>query len=277
MNIFELNEKERIKKQVASIESIVEMRKILNDLYDFLNSYSYHQFDKDYTLHINEDKTFSFSVNFILSSAVKTLLSIDAVLEYANISDAYILARRYREDLFYYLLLQARTSEDIFEASKKNATNKIIDQWVYNKQKDISFNKDVLKTLSLNKQIANFITKYNMKDKMDKINKKLNDFVHWNGVDFYNRYHTHNLQEHLNDLHEILIYLTTSFVYLNAILKPVSIMSSDYIDYLEYYGKTIEELKYEVAPYIHDFLITNESYLGRNVFKDLRQISPMNL
>lgn len=109
--------------------------------------------------------------------------------------------------------------------------------------------------------------------------KRLNNFVHGNGVEFYNRninaYKAHELQDYLKILANDMKYITVTFLFLLILCSPLSVMSTDYIDYLDCGYTPPEDSQYWVAPFVEHFISNNINLIDENCYKYLEENTSM--
>ena len=304
-------------------ENCVKLISGIKSTRNFFEHYSFLQFGRDSLISISPLGAV-FSINGVLMSAERTLESIEICCTLGNFSDANILLRRYRDDLFFYLyiiIVSQKTKlgddendenminwlnnnlenvtdisqisdvqlEEFFrcfnaninetEQNEKNDNHvKNINRWLSNELKNLS---GILKYIAEFSELSDAVKKYNLKTTFDSIGKKLNDFVHANGISYYNKPYNHygegELKKVCDDLQEALDYVTVTFLFLSALCNPLSIMSSDYIDYLDSGELPPEGSQYWVAPFVIDHFQNNKKYLDSNCMEYIQEKTGMQL
>ena len=97
INEFELN-----RNGVSSNQDFISLIDLLSQIRDFLSELGYLAFGRDMSVF---RQTGAVNGNIILDSATRTMESIRFCCINANFADAYSLLRKYRDDLFYYVLM----------------------------------------------------------------------------------------------------------------------------------------------------------------------------
>lgn len=103
---------------------------------------------------------------------------------------------------------------------------------------------------------------------MKEIRDRLNNYVHSNGIAYYNRmvnsYKGHTLEQHFSHLLLDIRFVTVTFLFLLTMFNPVFIMSTDYIDYWDCSIMSREDSQYWVAPFIAEFFRKNLDLIDKN-------------
>lgn len=277
--------------QSACQTLIQEMRKTE----DFLNDFGYLSFGRDFTMcgkHV-------FSLQRVITSVELTAGNVIACCESACIADANSLLRKYRDDLFFYLYVSVYNSNYRFEEeqaeSQKNNTNNSknkskdkndiptqmrmnIENWIKNSLSELHIG-DVLRAIGTAPNTCYAVKKYGLKKYFDSLGERLNDYVHSNGIAFYNlninAYSGNELFEQLERILQDLRFITVSFLFLLTLCSPFSIMSTDYIGCLEC-GLTPEEgSQYWVAPFIERYFNENIDLIDESCLKYLKENTSM--
>ncbi len=258
------------------VVTIAEMR-------DFINDLSSLAFGRDIAFIAMQQFV---NANLILDSAMRTLESIRYCCLNSNFADAYTLLRKYRDDLFYYLYLLA-VSESRFSNNLENLNHEItinekyILEWIDNKQKDLHITV-VLKYLASMPILKNAILKFELQKSFDKLSKNLNNYVHSNGLIFYNKSckrikFFYNLDEECKNFSDALIFISITFLFLLALMRPISIMSKDYSDCLECNVVPPKDSQYWVAPFISEFFNKYSFALDSECINYLRKETGMQI
>ena len=270
---------EKIKDKASEEAFIVLMITEIKYVQDFIDDLGGLSFGRD-TIFIIK-KGIRVSPTKIYNSVVKTLQSIIGCCEYVNIADAYTLLRKYRDDLFFYLyLIVVSDNSDLYNEEKANKHESYVEKWLKNELSNLEI-KEVLKYISLSSKAKEGIIKYNLKNSFNKIGKNLNNFVHSNGVDYYNKNYYLYPKDELKSLTERFItdlnYITMSFLFILSIIKNICIMSTDYIDALDFGEEPEEGSQYWVAPFVSDFINKNGKLLDEECIEYLREITGMEI
>lgn len=273
------NSFKEIKYKCSKEPPITSMIKEIRYLQDFIDNLGVLTFGRDIIFIIKHKIT--ILPTKIYNSVVKTLQSIIGCCEHGNIADAYTLLRKYRDDLFFYLYLIVISENSDFYIDKKTNTQEIyVEKWLKNELSNLKIT-EILKYVSYSSKAKEGIIKYNLKDSFDKIGKNLNNFVHSNGVDYYNQNYYLYPEGELKSLTERFVndlkYITMSFLFILSIIKNICIMSTDYIDALDFGDKPVKGSQYWVATFVSDFINKNGKLLDDNCKEYLREITGMEI
>ena len=243
----------------------------------FLSDFGSLSFGRDIILCNNH----SISLQLVISSCELTMGSIISCCEFGCMADAFSLLRKYRDDLLFYLYIVVydvhAKNNNQSEKTKKIKDN--IERWFNNNLYDLHIT-DVMQSIAGLPQVKDAIIKYNLQSYFDEIGKQLNNYVHSNGISFYNQniaYQKDNLQTQLSELLTITRYVTITFFFLLTLCSPLSIMSTDYIDYLECGMTPPNDSQYWVAPFVIEFFKNNLDLIDKSCINYLRSITSMEL
>ena len=243
---------------------------------EFLDDFGYLSFDRNYVLC----QKYTFSLQILITSLELTIGSIVECCSTGCLTDANTLLRKYRDDIFFYLYVYVYDSNKKLGLSLKEneKAEKNIIKWLQNDLSDLNIGA-VLKTIAMSPNINEAIQKYNLHQYFDQLNKRLNNYVHGNGTKYYNKfimnYKINEFQERLCSLVEDIRFITVTFLFLLTLCSPISIMSTDYIDYLENNATPPEGSQYWVAPFIVDFFKENKHLINDECLDYLRDNTPM--
>lgn len=248
-------------------KTIAEMRAVEK----FLSDFGFLSFGRDFVFC----SKYTFSLQMISNGFELTAGSIISCCESGCMADAYSLLRKYRDDLFFYLYIVVYDScnklDNKSPAVAKMETN--IERWIKDDLDDLHIGT-VLQAIAQSSQARSAVQKYKLKPYFDTLNKKLNDYVHSNGVSFYNQnvnaYRGKALQSQLEALLEDMRFITITFLFLLALCSPLSIMSTDYMDYLDCNMTPPEDSQYWVAPFICEFFERNLDLIDNNCLQYLQ-------
>ena len=226
-------------------------------------------------------KNYTFSLQKILISSQATLGNIIGCCKCFCLADAYTLLRKYRDDLFFCLYLvtyDANAKLDESKHTKKMETN--IEQWCKDNLGDLNIN-EVLATIGASKWLQEAVRKYDLQKSFSRIGRQLNNYVHGNGFSFYNTnacfFNEKNIEEQLNAIVSMARYITTTFLFLLSLCSPHYIMSTDYIDHLEFGQTPPDGSQYWVAPFVAKYLKTNIEMIDKNGYEYLKENTYMAL
>ena len=257
-----------------TIEQDVECQKVISEMRiveRFLSNFGFLSFGRDYYFcgeHI-------FSLQMVSTACELTVGSIISCCESCCISDAYSLLRKYRDDCFFYLYIVVYDACNR-SGSKSPAILKMednIERWINNDLGDLHIGT-VLQAIGQSSQVKDAVQKYSLKSYFDALGDRLNNYVHSNGVAFYNRnvntYQGKTLQKQLETLLKDMRSITITFLFLLALCSPLSIMSTDYVDSLDCNTTPPEGSQYWVAPFITSFFQNNLELLDESCLKYLQ-------
>lgn len=266
----------RLVKQNSECQQAINK---LREIEKFLEKFGFLTFGRDFVFEGTGQRTILFSLDKVMTSLELTMGSVIVCCESACIADANTLVRKYRDDLFFYLYISVYKSLDKHsEKAKSMLTN--ITKWLNNDLSNFHIDR-VLKAIASAPQLSDAVMKYNLKESFQKIGAALNSYVHSNGYAYYNRnanaYRENELSAELRKLEEKVRYMTIIFLLLLVLCSPVSVMSTDYIDYLEVNETPPENSQYWVAPFVDQFIKENISLIDMNCLDYLRENTMMQL
>lgn len=219
--------------------------------------------------------------NQILQSAAQTIQSMIACAEYGNIADVHVLLRKLRDDLFFYLyVIVACRNNDILSEDNLSKQETYINAWIKNRLSRLNIS-EVIKDITKSRECIELVEKFKLKDELKQIGCTLNNYTHGNGNLYYNRLYTHYKDDEICNISAELIYMLNyiliTFVFLLALLSPVSIMASDYIDALDLSMASEENSQYWVAPFVSEFVEKHKDLLGATSLEYLRTVTQMEI
>ena len=256
------------------IEQDTECQKLVSEMRTvekFLNDFSFLSFGRDFVLCGRQP----FSLQMISTSCELTAGSIVSCCESGCIADAYSLLRKYRDDLFFYLYIVVfDTSNKLENKSPAIAQMEVnIERWINNGLDDLHIGT-VLQAVGQSSRVKEAVQKYKLKQYFDALRDRLNNYVHSNGVAFYNRnvnaHQGNALQKQLQALLQDMRSITITFLFLLTLCSPLSIMSTDYVDYLDCNERPPEGSQYWVAPFITKYFKANLDLIDESCMKYLR-------
>lgn len=248
-------------------EMITELRKIEK----FLSNFGFLSFGRDF-IFCNK---YTFSLQIVSNACELTAGSIISCCEKGCMADAFSLLRKFRDDMFFYLYIVVYDTyskvDDKTHIAVKMGTN--IERWINNDLCDLPITT-IFKEIGQSPQVKEAVRKYDMKSYFDSIGNRLNNYVHSNGVVFYNRnvnaYQDNELQKQMQVLLKDMQFITTTFLFILTLCSPLSIMSTDYVDFLDYNEIPPEDSQYWVAPFISEFFKNNLEQIDESCMQYLR-------
>lgn len=228
-----------------------------------------------------------------MMSICKTLENIDFCCHRNAYSDAYTLIRKFRDDLMQYLFvlnviknrhgLTDKETEKfttdlesmikmieldisiLVSDERKTDAELAMEKWIYNtlgktenvKERKTFFDASKYKTyLISNNEKIKYIFDNFLLEKWKREDRKLNNYVHTNGIRFLmdNYVYQENKEQKDRELIETLQNITDIFLSFLSILDSVKFHSSDYLDALQMNMKPPEESQYWVCPIIVEYM-----------------------
>lgn len=259
----------------------------VNSLLEFLDeSYSF----LDLVSYLHSGRVFFMTHNGkviqplpILLSASNTLDSIYYCVKMFNMSDAFILLRRYRDDLFFYLYLEVAKRKKLMSdplSTSKTDQDDIIDSWLNGSMKNVDFFKHILSFIATEPELKNVLIKYDLQQKFRDMGDHLNDYVHANSALHYNRSINHLNKEEIrkitDEFKNIINEANITFVILIYLVNPILVMADDHLDYLEEGMEPPPNSQYQIAPFIKEYIERNSKLLGDDVVNFLIKNSIMD-
>lgn len=261
------------------------------------------------------DKVFTeiIAINGIVLSALRSVGTICDCLNTGHFSDAHVLLRRLRDDLFLYIYLLVGNKCDPLHKSSLwiGAARK----WFSNKRDEFEPYKRIQSMLSatvfseknskamtseydseneldslfiqgekeLKATIQEFAKHYQLAEKNMKYNKILNNSVHGNGSALQNV----NLQlldymrcdgvfpAQINDVYEMTVFFVLLFLSLLALIHPGALTSNDYVNAYDNGDVPEEGTQYYLCPALLPYLRRGDEVIGDGFYSALMDISQM--
>ncbi len=274
---FNMKSIRQLNQQMIAQDS--ECQKAIGEMHDvevFLSDFSFLSFGRNY-VHCGK---YTFSLKMISTSFEFTAGSIISCSESGCMADAYSLLRKYRDDLFFYLYIvvyDTREELGIKSSLEKHMETNIV-RWVNNDLNNLH-TSTVLQTIAQPPKVKDAVQKYNLKTYFDILGNRLNDYIHGNGISFYNRHvnadQRNSLQKQLQALLTDMRSITITFLFLLTLCAPFFIMSTDYVDCLDCNMTPTDGSQYWVAPFVSDFFKKNMDRLDKNCIEYLQDITHM--
>ena len=229
----------------------------------------------------------------LIDSSAQTLNNIKYCCSNRNFSDANTLIRKLRDDLLLYIfILDVIKNRNPFNIEDLNSINfssesfdiekttsailnirynqlteneQAIEAWFNNKvnvlpkniKKLMSF-ENYMKHLQHNSLISEILNNYNLKEYWEELRKKLNDFVHNNGIQFtYQNLvleNDNNLKIHLHNVNYRTSYIVSFFLVLILMTASNLISSPEMIENLDMNLVPPEDCQYSIAVFVQEFI-----------------------
>ena len=259
------------KEYLCSIKDYQNYLDGIKQTLEFMSSYSFLQFGRDTVI---TKLSSILSPAPILDSAIKTLHSVLLCGEYGKFSDASVLIRKYRDDLFFYLyIISIAESCNLLDENPPTEHEENIKKWQQNKLSNLNIS-EIMKYIASRPELKNAVKKYNFQLVFNKISTELNNYVHGNGVKYYNQhpssYDEKSIRTFADYSNNHINYITITFVFLLSLIKPISMMSTDYVDSLDFNESPPEGSQYWVAPFVNEYIQGYISLLGNDCINYLR-------
>ena len=247
----------------------------LHSIEKFISDLGFLTFGRDYILCTDR----LITLQSIITSVELTVGSIISCCECACIADAHTLLRKYRDDLFFYLYVALFSEEEKGCDSKRTAVmEQNIIRWLDGKLSDLRI-QEVLKAIGTSKQLKEAVNKYSLHKSFNQIGDRLNNFVHGNGMLFYNRnintYRVGELDRDFQSLVSDMKYITITYLFLLILCSPGFVMAFDYIDAIDCGCTPHQDSIYWVAPFVEKFLKANIDLIDMNCYQFLKDRSVM--
>lgn len=200
-----------------------------------------HKKERNYEeLVENIDLLNHLDLRSLVASSVNTLYNVRNCIEISNIPDAMTLLRKFKDDmlLFIYFIRLSSINPLEYNSDKKldKLNKKIMNviMWTNNSMSDVYY-VDAIDLLKTDSNLARLDKETNIfKDFID-ITKDLNNYAHSNGWKYVNYINPEIREKEITNLFiELKIKMNKIFSYLFTLifyLKPIYLMSSDYLDY----------------------------------------------
>lgn len=277
---IKINETEEFKTFAEEIDYLIEFFKRFSELI-FYNGRIISFFTDQNIFYLN---------TYLIDSSAQTLRSIKLCCSIGSFSDANTLIRKLREDLiqYVYILTIINMRKPFIEDDLKNLKidnpeefansfsnirfnniltddEKAVSAWFSNTvseldrliKRKLEF-ENYMKILKQNPIIAQILEKYNLQEYWEILRKRLNDYVHNNGVKFSAqnsiRINDKNLEIHFKNINIRTSYISSFFIIALLMVDSSLISSTDYIDHLDCNLEPPKDSQYSIASFIQDFI-----------------------
>ncbi len=275
-------------RQISETEEYKEFSKDIDYLINFFNDFS--ELNSGRVISFITDKEFHTLNTTLIDSATQTLRSIKLCCSIGSFSDANSLVRKLRDDLILYnyilntinsrkpfleddikelridnveafteTLLNLKFNNNLTEDEQAVAAwfNNTVSNLARQVKKKLEF-ENYMKVLKQNENISQILIQYNLQEYWEILRKKLNDYVHNNGIVFSSQNYVlvrdKYLATHLKNVSIRTTYISSLFLVLLLMIDSSLISSSDYVDHLECDIEPPENSQYFIAPFIQDFI-----------------------
>lgn len=278
------------KIKVDETQEFKEFAKEIDYLIEFFQRFSELIFYNGRLISFFTDKKTFFLNTYLIDSSAQTLRSIKLCCSIGSFSDANTLIRKLRDDLiqYVYILSIINSRKPFIEEDLKNLKvdnpeefansfsnirinnvltddEKAVSAWFSNQVSDLERPikrklefQNYMNTLKMNQNISQILQEYNLQEYWEVLRKRLNDYVHNNGVKFAAqnsvRENNINLEVHLKNVNIRTSYISSFFIIVLLMIDSALISSTDYMDHLNCDLKPPEESQYFVANFIQEFI-----------------------
>ncbi len=269
---IKINETNEFKTFAEEIEYLIEFFKRFSELI----------FYNGRVISFFTDKDVFYLNSYLIDSSAQTIRSIKLCCSIGSFSDANTLIRKLRDDLiqYVYILTIINMRKPFIEEDLKNFKidnseefanyfsnirinnilnddEKAVSAWFSNTISDLAKPikrklefENYMKILKQNPNIAQILEKYNLQKYWEILRKRLNDYVHNNGVKFsaHNsiRINDKNLEVHLKNINIRISYISSFFIIVLLMVDSSLISSTDYIDHLDCNLEPPEDSQYSI-------------------------------
>lgn len=259
--MFYLND-EKCKKIINDLNSLVDFIDLLEDSF----------FGKSF---ICSSKTIDCSR--LLESLNVTFINIIIYCENYCLADSMILLRKFKDDLWFILYMLTYKSK-FRESTIDDSIFSNVNNWMNNKLEHLTSKKIINEIFEFN-GLNDLDEKYKVIDSLKRMAETMEDYVHSNGLIFYNSSICSVDNLIYKNLNQILVFATNNilfFVIILAIKFPNCIASSDYGDYIDFGLNPPNGSQYWIVPYIKDFISKSKTFLDENLIDFLKDYSIMD-
>jgi len=259
-------------------------------LIEFFKRFSELIFLNGRVISFFSDKDIFYLNTYLIDSSAQTLRSIKHCCSIGSFSDANTLIRKLRDDLIQYVYiltiinmrkpfieedlenLKIDNPEDFTNSFSNIRINNIltddekaVSAWFSNTVSDLARPikrklefENYMRILKQNSNIAQVLEEYNLQEYWEILRKRLNDYIHNNGVKFsvHNsiKIHDKNLEIHLKNITIRTSYISSFFIIVLLMVDSSLISSTDYIDHLDCNLEPPEDCQYFIAGFIQNFI-----------------------
>lgn len=253
------------------------------------------------------------TIKGLVLSALRSVGTICDCLNTGHFSDAHVLLRRLRDDLFFYVYLLIGNRCDPFHRS--SLWIDAVKKWFLNDRKNFKPYQRIQSVLEINKsfdkypksmtaeyeieneidklfiqgekrlkeKIQNFGKLFNLAEKNKVYNSILNSSVHGNGSELQNV--NLNLFEYMRDdgiflqqisnVYEMTVFFVLLFLSLLALIQPGALSSNDYMNACDNGDVPEEGTQYYVCPALVQYLRCGDKIIGDGFYSELINVSLM--
>lgn len=236
------------------------------------------------------DKKVNFFTTILLQSCCKTLKNIKSCCSNGSFSDANTLIRKLRDDLLLHVfILDNSTKRNVFKSEELDKLDlsdvekftasfssmtidttlsgdeiavaawleNSVDQLSSRNKRKLSFENYMI-YFQKDERIKQILKDYSLENYWFNLTVKLNDYVHNNGIKFTSHNLVNlpnkNLEVFLNNINIRISYILTFFLLLILMIDSTLVRSDDIMDYLENDMVPPENIQYEIAPFIQEYI-----------------------
>lgn len=277
-------------KRVDETKEFKVFSEDIDYIIEFFNNFSELLFFNGRSISFISDNNIYTLNTSPIESSTQTLKSIKLCCSIGSFSDANTLIRKLRDDLIQYVyilsIINSRkpfieesieainidNSEDFVNSLQNLKFNDILTEdeqavvaWFTNSvsdlprpiRKKLEF-ENYMKVLKQNENIMQILTDYNLQEYWETLRKRLNNYVHNNGMSFSTQNFissdNKNLGTHFKNINIRTTYISSFFLVLILMTESSLISSTDYIDHLDCDLEPPENCEYSIASFIQTFI-----------------------
>lgn len=199
-----------------------------------------------------------------MMSVCRTIETIDFCCYRNAYSDAYTLIRKFRDDLMQYLYL-LNVIQNEHNLDNEGIEILAVEKWISNllEKEENGFersrffgNAKYKQNINKSNEKCKSIFENFFEGKWFDIDRKLNNYVHANGIRFINDNYIYQSEKENKDreLLDTIQNITDIFLSLLSLLDSTKVRSSDYIDAIEMNLEPQEGSQYWVCPIILNYM-----------------------
>lgn len=165
----------------------------------------------------------------------------------------------------------------IYSGVRKEKHDKVVDAWFGSTAQDVKFYKTLniknyVKYLEKNELVKDCLEKHDLKKIWRDLTRKQNNYVHSNGsiylIDNYISFdELERLEYLLKNIHNDISFITSLFLIILILIKPLYISAYDYIYYMEEGLEPPEDSQYWIASIVQEYI---DDYI-KNLHPDLKK------
>lgn len=253
---------------IQDVESVIEVYQSISDLITFTGR----------LYMVMTPKMSCILGTELLDSTVMTLKNIQSCMTNGNLSDAYALLRKVRDESLLFLYFLTIVKDSYLKRDEINKQRKDLFDW-YNSKISYIKNEDILNYIRRYQNVDIVISEHKLDSEWETLRKKLNNYVHTKGRQnaFSNYSQIYDYENGFEEIRQDIKYVAVSFIFILLMIDSTIIMSTDYIDHLEMNMSPPEGSQYEVAPVVQNFINTYLKSYNNELVSFIKETSIMKI